>query len=419
MAADYDLFISYKSENANEVREIAEILMSSGLSVWFAEYSLPIDLYVANNLDGIQEAILGGIKNAEYALVFTNAIWAESEYCQIEIDAILERYPADRILQVCIPREDRVFERNPKLRDVATHVYQPGRVKETLEFIGGKIGKDLREPFDPRSVSDRQLHIRARGCAAQMDVAPLRLVNLPRATGFFGKVDSTDATLFIKFLPHRTTGTLVGHSHEELVKTAKRHESSPEALELTDDRLIYREYATRANLVCEKRGFACLGLHLFHSRGDDGLAGPTHMAVTIAEPIDRGFNRFRLARHYSIRLKDPVGGRLGEMVLLGGTVAVGSEPRRLQQAMSRLAPFFDAVARSVKYAGRKDERLARSWSLTNLLIFVTTLIVMPALLYFRALHYSELTRILAGAFFGLSFFFCLRWLVAKPKLEVK
>ena len=51
----YDYFISYKSEDTNIVRIIAEQMMASGLKIWFAEYNIIFSgrsgIALKNNLD--------------------------------------------------------------------------------------------------------------------------------------------------------------------------------------------------------------------------------------------------------------------------------------------------------------------------------------------------------------------------------
>lgn len=45
MSAPYDAFITYKSEDADLVRNVADQLIASGIRVWFAEYQVLLQNY--------------------------------------------------------------------------------------------------------------------------------------------------------------------------------------------------------------------------------------------------------------------------------------------------------------------------------------------------------------------------------------
>ncbi|MGM0668314.1 MAG: toll/interleukin-1 receptor domain-containing protein, partial [Gemmatimonadota bacterium] len=90
------VFVSYKSEDANLVRGVAERMTANGVSLWFAEYEVLPETY-----ERFQEAIDEGIQNASHGLIFTNARWADSEYCRYEMAHLLERIPPGKITEVC------------------------------------------------------------------------------------------------------------------------------------------------------------------------------------------------------------------------------------------------------------------------------------------------------------------------------
>lgn len=120
------IFLSYKSEDANLVRLVAEYLIAGGLDVWFNEYQI-----LPENYERFTEAIDEGIRQATHAVVFTNNRWSRADWCLYEMKGLL-RSIADRsrIVEVCIPYEDE-----PR------HVFQ-----ELLERAPVIVTGDSRDP---------------------------------------------------------------------------------------------------------------------------------------------------------------------------------------------------------------------------------------------------------------------------------
>jgi hypothetical protein len=83
----WDFFFSYKSENANEVRRIAERLMASGFRVWFAEYEVLLRTY-----DEFQRLIKQGVKGSSFGVLFTTETYAGSRHCAMEVEWLKARF---------------------------------------------------------------------------------------------------------------------------------------------------------------------------------------------------------------------------------------------------------------------------------------------------------------------------------------
>ena len=99
------IFLSYKSEDANTVRAVAEYLIAAGVSIWFNEFKVLLDIYDdfdRNVYDRLDEAV----STCTHAVVFTNNRWAGSDYCRKEMDSILRCIRRDDVLEICIPKED-------------------------------------------------------------------------------------------------------------------------------------------------------------------------------------------------------------------------------------------------------------------------------------------------------------------------
>jgi hypothetical protein len=198
------IFISYKSENANDVRFFVERLMAAGATVWFAEYEV-----LAANYDLLQGKIDPEIESAidasSAAIVFTNNRWAASEYCLKEIRWIIAGIPHDRIVQVCIPKEEQPALTAPALKNIETIEYRDGDTKTVLEFIGRRLnipGLDV-----PPSVDTDSMYLTRFG---PLRTGPLRRISLPPSYSriarshlfrFEGEIDSQKVCLDLNINP--------------------------------------------------------------------------------------------------------------------------------------------------------------------------------------------------------------------------
>lgn len=130
----YDFFISYKSENVDLARAVADHLTASGHRVWFAEYE--ILLY---DRDQFEMEIDDGIRHSRYGLVFLNDIYAASRHCGREI-AQLEAQKPDFVLIVRVPDQGLWkgrFEEIPIDRAVeACRRHDRSEFKNILDTLG-------------------------------------------------------------------------------------------------------------------------------------------------------------------------------------------------------------------------------------------------------------------------------------------
>lgn len=95
----WDFFLSYKSENANEIRRVAERLVAAGYRVWFAEYEIHLLTY-----EDFKARIKKGIENCSFGILFTTHHYFESEHCRDEVLWLQQRFKQDprRIIEVSI-----------------------------------------------------------------------------------------------------------------------------------------------------------------------------------------------------------------------------------------------------------------------------------------------------------------------------
>ncbi|MBI3821160.1 MAG: toll/interleukin-1 receptor domain-containing protein [Planctomycetes bacterium] len=138
---EYDIFFSYKSEDIQFVRPVAELLMAAGVRVWIAEYAI---LLIGR--EEFQKAIDAAISNSRHAVVFTRPSYFRSPHCTRELELVSDRLlDVGKILHVqiqgynetpnvlmALPAEDRLEVRAEPGRDHAA-------LRQTCEFILSRL----------------------------------------------------------------------------------------------------------------------------------------------------------------------------------------------------------------------------------------------------------------------------------------
>jgi hypothetical protein len=329
MPDEYDLFVSYKSQNANEVRRVVECLIAAGTRVWFAEYHV-----LTGNFERFQEEIDRGIDRSRYALVFTNDRWADSRYCALEMQRILPHLGRSRILEVCIPRQDGPYRRYGALDGVPSIAWR-GDPHEIVDFVRGHIALPAADTAMPApATGGRRVPLRfgaslTTGPLARTDAPPMHIFHeraretFPGERAHFrGTVDGHDVLLTADINPWRT---VVGNPSV-----------SVQAAE--DDRVLYEAYLHYANRWLGGEGYRDLGLHLLW------LEERTHLGLSYVEPGRAGWHR-----RYTITLD---GAARGEVGLDFGVVLPPGEEAEQLRAFARLAGHMESIAASFRYEPR-------------------------------------------------------------------
>ncbi|HPS42403.1 MAG TPA: toll/interleukin-1 receptor domain-containing protein [Anaerolineaceae bacterium] len=138
----WDVFISYKSQNVDLARAIADQLIGSGIRVWFAEYQI---LLVKR--EKFQQAIDKGIHQSRYGIALTNDAYAGSEYCDKEMVQLIRYVGPDRIIEIMIPREPLTHQKYNQLNNASCIQYD-GNIdhvmQEIVEKTNWKVLKGLK-----------------------------------------------------------------------------------------------------------------------------------------------------------------------------------------------------------------------------------------------------------------------------------
>ena len=285
--APRQLFVSYKSQDAEVARGVADHLIASGIHVWFAEYEI---LLVGR--ERFEEAIAEGIRGSSYGLALTNNRYVGSRYCRSELRQLLDCCGPDRVLEVRIPEEDEPHRVFPELGR------SPHRVAEDVEtivsFIGAQTGWKLRpveeiERSGPQLVRGKCMGLPYYLDARGWDVVEVGGEMLPDGS-VKGPVLRRDG---------RRAVLVNLYAGPEMSEAARRQDRT------ADDREVYNELLDHLPSHLGRLGAKARGVHLLlHS-------GLSQMAVT-----------YRMlgywTRKISIILRHPETSQPGEFVFTFG-----------------------------------------------------------------------------------------------------
>ncbi len=163
----FDVFVSYRSLDSNVVRQIVDGLIAHGCKPWFAEYMIRF-----SGRDLFDAAIIQGIRNSRYAVLFTTDAYLNSAHCCDELKNTLSQLGADltqlssiehRILE--IPLETECKSRTRFRSELA--------IVPSLEFTGvNEVIDKILQQFQLRT---RQQDLpSAAGWAASEHCIPLQ-----------------------------------------------------------------------------------------------------------------------------------------------------------------------------------------------------------------------------------------------------
>ncbi len=131
--SDINIFISYRSINANEARYIVDLLETGLENVWFAE-NVVLSANYETFEQSLDENIESAIKKSTYAILLTNHSWDKSENCQKEWEIISEKLPPQNIIQIYLPKE-KVPELSIQLSKKIPGIIYNNNPNEIIEFI--------------------------------------------------------------------------------------------------------------------------------------------------------------------------------------------------------------------------------------------------------------------------------------------
>jgi len=243
----YDIFISYKSQDVELARKLADILIVSGKKPWFAEYEI-----LLSKRNKFQEAIDYGAQHSTYGLAITNDPYAESPYCSREIDLLLKYCHPGNILEIQLPREDLPHKKFTQLSTKAKSL-ESREINEILNFIEKETAWELQRELYVTNLKDNLYYDQLYNYPYCLNVKGWQLsgynptqhpyvVGGPEFT-FYNKLSNIKFNVFYGF-----------YNQPEAVKRLK--------LRQTDDREIYDTIIKFANNYLKETHAEVKGVHL-------------------------------------------------------------------------------------------------------------------------------------------------------------
>ncbi len=333
-------FISYKSEDVNLVRGVAERMMALGVDVWFAEYRI-----LPENYEQFEEILGKGLREATHAIVFTNRRWSESTWCRFEIKRLLDRIrDKSNIIEICIPKEKEPHQKFPALSAYRSILFfgnhlcpKDDELDNLVVTLCTHIG--LSRPARWGSIISGKKHFFTR-YGVELDTGPLQpsasrswdaMVHDPtsfyRSATFMGKISGIEVTLNCHVWPFDSV----------------RHLSITQE-QANDDRAVYTAYLKYAgNWLKYERirlsaNFRAEGLHLVF------IGGSSQFAITYCA-IELSDHKALWERRYTISLSNPERDLCGEANLVFAAKLKGNRQQQLKQ-ICHLGPYLDSIARS-------------------------------------------------------------------------
>jgi hypothetical protein len=284
----YDVFLSYKSEDAEVARHLCEALAGAGLDVWFAEYTI-----LLFNRDQFQSAIDLGASQSRFAIALTNKRYTASQYCRNELDQLLkpENCGPQRIVEIRHPGDPELYGTFPTLQQAHTTDFSTtaAAIESVCDATGLPIDCSVLHQFSGRRQSNR---------------TPFRHADITYSLVLDTWQRSTERDVELgeeEYVPDKrfTFDSPVGRVWLALYVGSKQDTPRTPDSPTSDQKAYYAELLREAEQQYGRddrspRAVECLGVHLYR------LGGFTHPAFTCFKQPRNWF------REYSVIFPDDV-----------------------------------------------------------------------------------------------------------------
>jgi hypothetical protein len=345
------VFLSYKSEDSNLVRQVAEQLIACGLDVWFNEYRILVGEY-----ENFQHGIDEGVQRATHAVVFTNNRWSDAKWCRYEMELLLAHISdRSRIVEVAIPWEDKPREEFPDLLGRPAVIFNGDLRRPRADDLHNLVVAIL-ERFELRTnmlalptVEPRSAWLPSYGVT--FDPGPFDVWAERTRKQVLVRNLQSDIALGLRTIVYHLEGAKLDVSMDVYVLN---YESPITNYSITDtgasdDRSVYTAYRLYAKqwFESEQGHFRHVahkpkGLHLVF------VEGTSQIAVTYTVEMGNGQQSVtQWERRYAVRIPNPLADAEGEMAFVFSVGLSGDEARQMQ-TFCNLAPLFDTVVTSAR-----------------------------------------------------------------------
>lgn len=308
----YDLFVSYKRDNAEKARFIAEQLTTCGLRVWLDDYELAL-----SPVDDLRSALERGVRRSTGAVLLTNDLYLHSPFCRAEAEALIDHCGAERVLHLRL--KDGITSRIDAVRGLAncrSLAYGPtdtGALRAIAGHFGWKTDfSDAVHPAPDLLVAD------VFGHPFSIDVAGWQVLPPP---------DDPEAPRFVRSIPGGKLEVAMSHA-----LGATDLFGPPSVQSDLDDKQLFE--ALKREAAANPRASRVRGVHVLN-----------HKAVrTMALTVQVGFELWQREAH--VFLQHPRGKTVVDFCLAGTFPGPFSE-------LCRHAHLFDRLVRSLRWPAKR------------------------------------------------------------------
>lgn len=320
----YDLFVSYRSQNAPLVRPIVEQLLGAGYKVWFDEYVISLDVKTLRDqtdLDQrLREIIPRGIEQSKRAICFVSDHYLQSDWCRLELDLILKQLGPSQLLNIELSAIPHLDDRFSQLAQAQTIKYE--NPTQCLSFIDSSIAWESR--LFPQASAAQPIVFPYQDWVFELDGSDWRSDTRYRTVGF----DNLEGPKLNRGFEGSlwTCRVMVGEMGYS-ARSAHLHQ---------DREFFLRSARFAQEFLAEYKGHRCVGVHLVM------LNGESHLGLT-----STAYQRGQWMRIYSIALHDGVPHIKGDTEVYFNFQFTGSF-----ENFCRSVHSADALVQSLKWTRR-------------------------------------------------------------------
>lgn len=274
-----DWFFSYKSDDANQVRAMVDLLLSAGVHPWFAEYTIRFF-----SRDRFQDAINSGIAGTRRGALFTSDLYAQSPHCYEEWKLLLQRHVSQSrfsLKQVRMSDGPVIRELHERYLSHLEYFRYIGSIEGAISFLDPSAARRIASQARNFPSKPNPLEV----CAENIDVAisldadGWRVISAKKAD--IGEVSRFVAVLRSEQSPWRSKLNIVITRYSDLLADSVKDLTRPlpvfsqaglppQLARLRsgeDDRQLCASLRNFEMLRTALTGEQCVGFHLYHCRG--------------------------------------------------------------------------------------------------------------------------------------------------------
>lgn len=362
------IFVSYKSEDVQEVRAVVDLLRANGIELWFAEYEVLSSKY-EDFVEQLDDALRQAISSSTHAVIFSNLRWSSSGHCRNELDWICDRFQREpsHVLHVRKPDEDlphlarNQTEALEKFLAIRYPDHEAGHLDIARAIIKHLV-PEIAFSANFQCEKGETFQFAHRGYWGMLRLDGVRLSQSlrdfqhqsdpERARTWQGEIGNIPVAVEVTISPLETI-----LSPWELVD--RSNENDAQNLETIDDRAVYGHLRRAARKWLETRRLVEVGLHLFWHSQTSLNEVQEHsfterlgkMALTCLQRDETNSRPRQVQRHYFLVVVDPWSGAVGQITLaISMPCSSTDEAEELKRFLS-IAPQCDRIADSVEYIG--------------------------------------------------------------------